>query len=266
MSKKNRKKKKAGIWSTIIIIVAVVIIVFSLSKLIPILSDYKQADQTYDQLKNEYITESEFDDTDEEWWAEAVQIDFENLKQINPDVIGWIRFDNVEEIPIDYPIMYSGDNDTYLRTDLYGEEHTAGSIFLEAANVPDFSGYHNIIYGHNMKNGSMFGTLKQYKRDEGLYDTNSFFTIYTEDAAYRYQIFSYEDVSENSEIYTVGYAPDESYQKLIDRMVSGSIRDTGITPDKEEKIVTLSTCSTSGDHYRFVVHALCVDEKIYSDR
>lgn len=263
MSKKSRKKKKAGIWCTVIIIVAVAIIVFSLIKLIPILLDYKQADQTYDQLKNEYITESDFADTDEEWWAEAVQIDFDNLKQINPDVIGWIRFDNVDEIPINYPIMYSGDNDTYLRTDMYGEEHTAGSIFLEGANAPDFSDYYNIIYGHNMKNGSMFGTLKQYKRDEGLYDVNAFFTIYTENAAYRYQIFSFEDVPEDSEIYTVGYIPDERYQDFIDRMVSDSIKKTGIEPDKENKVVTLSTCSTSGEHYRFVVHAVCVDWKLY---
>lgn len=196
-------------------------------------------------------------------WA-SVSIDFDALKQVNPDVIGWIRFDDTSAVTVDYPILYAADNDTYLRTDLYGESHTAGSIFLEAANTPDFSDYYNIIYGHNMRNGTMFGTLKQYRRDESFYDANAYFTIYTEDAAYRYQIFAYEVVTDDSEIYTVGYQPDEAYQELIDLMCSLSLRDTGIVPAVTDRIVTLSTCTSVNDNERFVVHAVCVDQKEYN--
>lgn len=266
-SNKKKSKRGGGAVSTIIIIAAIAVMIFALYKLVPILLDYKQADDTYKNLQNEVVTEADDNDTGSEDttedlpdWAK-VTIDFESLKEINPDVIGWIRFDDPEALPIDYPILYSGDNDTYLRHDLYGENHTAGSIFMEALNTPDFSDYHTIIYGHNMKNGSMFGSLKQYKRDETLYDSNPFFTLYTEQTTYRYQIFAYSDVSEDSEIYTIGYSPDEAYQNLINLMISNSIRNTGIVPTPEDHIITLSTCSSSGDNIRFVVHAVCVDQR-----
>ena len=85
------------------------------------------------------------------------------MKAENPDVIGWIRFDNQDELGINYPILYSGDNQKYLRTDLHGNSHIAGCIFLEGLNKSDFSDYYNIIYGHNMNDGSMFGSLKKYR-------------------------------------------------------------------------------------------------------
>ncbi|MCD8216929.1 MAG: class B sortase, partial [Clostridiales bacterium] len=195
-------------------------------------------------------------------WA-AVRIDFDSLKAINADVIGWLRFDDTESVPVDYPILYGETNDIYLHTNLYGESYSAGSIFLEAANSPDFSDYYNIIYGHNMKNGSMFGSLKKYRREVDFYESNPYFTIYTETTAYRYQIFSYEEVKDDSEIYTVGYAPDEIYQSLIDTMVAGSMENTGITPDCNDRIVTLSTCTSTGDNYRFVLHAVLVDQAEY---
>ncbi|MCD7982505.1 MAG: class B sortase [Clostridiales bacterium] len=269
-SPKKKKRKKGGRAVTVIVlVVAVVVIVFSLSRLLPILSDYHQSEQSYQDLAEQYVDRGDDSDTEEdgdgygdgdEAWASVV-IDFDALKQINPDVIGWIRFDDTTAVAVDYPILYAGDNDTYLRTDLYGASHTAGSIFLEAANTPDFSDYHNIIYGHNMRNGTMFGTLKQYRRDEDFYESNQYFTIYTESAAYRYRIFAYEVVTDDSAIYTVGYEPDDAYQELIDLMLSLSLRDTGIVPDITDRIVTLSTCTSVRDDERFVVHAVCVDQR-----
>lgn len=260
-TKKNKKSGRAA--NTVILIIAIVVMAFALYKLIPILIDYKQADDNYAELVQDYVDTGDITGDVEEGydWA-GVQIDFDSLKAINPDVVGWIRFDDTDAVNVDYPILHADDNDTYLHKDLLGEEHSAGSIFLEAANSPDFSDYYNIIYGHNMKNGSMFGTLKKYNRDENFYDANQYFTIYTEQGAYRYQIFSYENVADDSEIYTVGYAPDEQYQALIDTMVSGSMKDTGITPTNENRIVTLSTCSSS-DTIRFVVHGVCIDQKLY---
>ncbi len=64
-------------------------------------------------------------------------------------------------------------------------------------------------------------------------------------------------------IYTVGYQPDEDYQDLIDTMISGYMYDTGITPDRDDRIVTLTTCTSTGDHYRFVLHAVLVDQVEY---
>ena len=109
-----------------------------------------------------------------DWWATDVKVEFDKMKAENPDVIGWIRFDNQDELGINYPILYSGDNQKYLRTDLHGNSHIAECIFLEGLNKSDFSDYYNIIYGHNMNDGSMFGSLKKYK-EEGFWKKNQYF-------------------------------------------------------------------------------------------
>ena len=112
--------------------------------------------------------------------------------------------------------MYSGDNEKYLRKDIHGNEHIAGSTFLEGLNQSDFSDLYNIIYGHNMNNGSMFGSLKKYK-DEGFWKKNQYFTVYTESTAYRYQIFSYEDAVVGGNVYKVGYQPGKNTRRLLTR-------------------------------------------------
>ena len=88
--------------------------------------------------------------------------------------MAWLRFDNYNDVHISYPVLYSGDDETYLRSDIYGNYHIAGCIFLEGMNQPDFSDYHSIIYGHNMRNTTMFGDLKRYKNDEGFYENNQY--------------------------------------------------------------------------------------------
>ena len=111
-----------------------------------------------------------------------------------------------------------------------------------------------------MKNLSMFGKLKYYNRDENYYDSHQYFQILVDGKKYRYQIFSYETVSDDSDEYTVGFEPDETFGKFVQRMAASSMKDTGIFPTKDDKVVTLSTCSTSGETYRFVVHGVRVDE------
>ncbi len=270
--KTARRRRRGNIITLVILLAAVVVLIIALWRLIPIFMDYRQSDEVYQDLQGEVVDlgsdeyELPAESVDEPWndydWA-SVTIDFDALWAINSDVVGWIRFDNTEAVNVDYPIMYSSDNDTYLRTDLYGDYHTSGSIFLEAANSPDMSDLYNIIYGHNMRNGTMFGTLRKYRDNEGFYAENPYFTIYTPRGAYRYQIFGYADVSDDSDIYMVGFGPDEAYQQLIYRMISGSLYNTGVVPTVNDRIVTLSTCTAAGDDYRFVVYGVCVDELLY---
>lgn len=265
-TQENRKKGRERKLTTVLLIAAVAVMVFALARLIPIIMDYRNSEDAYMDLAGDIVdagTDEEETEAEEETdWSDVV-IDFSSLKEINSDVVGWIRFDDTTALPIDYPILHGETDNTYLRTNLYGESHTAGSIFLESANSPDFSDLYNIIYGHNMRNNTMFGSLKQYKRDEDFYDENPFFTIYTEEGAYRYQIFTYEEIKDDSSFYSVGYAADDAYQDLIDEIVAGSMRDTGITPTAGDRIVMLSTCTSTGDDYRFVVFGVCTDQVIY---
>ena len=245
-------------------------IVGALALLIPALLDYKNSNDTYKDLNESFVKvgESEeeiraditLDRINPNWWYEDVKIDLAGIQQVNSDVVGWIRFDNIEILS--YPILYSGDDEKYLRTDIYGNQTTAGCIFLEGANTSDFNNSHTIIYGHNMRNLSMFGSLKKYK-EEGFYQDNQYFTIYTNDYAYRYQIFSFRDVPETSSVYAIGYGNNDAFQSFINEMIRTSYENTKVTPTKDDKIITLSTCSTTGN--RFVVHAVRVKEHSLSE-
>lgn len=181
---------------------------------------------------------------------QSILAGIQKLHEENPEVIGWIKFDNMD---ISYPVMQAKDNDYYLDHTYSGEENSAGSIFMEASNLPDFEDYHTIIYGHNMKNGSMFGSLKNYKTKDH-YKGNEYFTVYTLDSVYRYQIFAYYDISMYGDVYNNQFGPDDYFQMFIDNMVKRSYYDTGVRPVKTDKIITLSTCSTTGN--RFVVNAV----------
>lgn len=177
------------------------------------------------------------------------------LHEENPNVIGWIKFDNLE---LSYPIMQGEDNDYYLNHTFSGEENAAGSIFMEAANTSDFNDSHTILYGHNMKNQSMFGVLKSYKTED-FYPGNEYFTIYTLDSVYRYEIFAYYDISMYGEIYQIKFGTEAEFQQILDNMCRRSYYDTKIKPESTDKVMTLSTCSTKGN--RFVINARRMSEK-----
>jgi sortase B len=200
----------------------------------------ESADNTSEEAEDEY-----------DWASESVWPDIAGLKEVNSEVIGWVRFDG--ETYIDYPIMYTGEDNKYLHTDIYGNESKSGCIFLEGSNSPDLSDYHSILYGHNMKNLSMFGNLKKYKTED-YYEDHQYFTIYLENTAYRYRIFAYYDIDENDSVYTVGFGPNDEYKEFIDTMYRRAYYDTGVTATEQDKVVTLSTCSTTGK--RFVVHGV----------
>ena len=93
-------------------------------------------------------------------WYHDIDVDLKGLREINPDIGGWIYFENEKDIS--YPLLYSGD-DHYLHYNYFDEEEAAGSIFIDAVNNPALSDVHTLIYGHNMRNLTMFGKLKYYK-------------------------------------------------------------------------------------------------------
>ena len=132
-------------------------------------TDKTAAEKNGSTITTENVTEPTTEDSREEkkdWWFTDVTVAFDELKKENEEIIGWLRFDDAEDLHISYPVLYSGDDEKYLRSDIYGEEHIAGSIFLEGKNKPDFSDYYAVIYGHNMRDGSMFGDLDLYKETD----------------------------------------------------------------------------------------------------
>jgi len=248
--KTENKKQNTKVNPKIFLALGLVIIVGSMSGFLYIFMDYQSSNSLYSELNSSYININE--QVSDDSWDSMIDVDFESLQQINPDVVAWIY---VEGTDISYPILYSGDDETYLRTTMEGESAKAGSIFLEGYNYPDFKDSHSIIYGHNMRNLSMFGTLKYYKSEEGYLDEHRYFQIITPDSKMRYEIFSYFDTEAASWVYAVPYSDCEEFDDYISELLRHSyeVVDTEEVTSAD-RVVTLSTCSTSG--MRFTVHGV----------
>ena len=239
----------------ILLVCGIVIIVGALVGFVVIYGDYNSSNNLYDSLNDNFVTVQ--NNISEDAWEDMVAVDFEELKSVNQDVVGWIY---VEGTDISYPIMYSGDDETYLRTTINKEHATAGSIFLEGYNLPDFSDSHSIVYGHNMRNLSMFGSLKYYKADEDYYDSHRYFQIITPTEKMRFEIFSYFDTEPASWVYTVPYEDNDEFKDYIDELIRHSyIKLDNYEINSSDRIVTLSTCS--GSEMRFTIHGKLVDSQ-----
>ena len=267
----------------ILMIAGGVIVVIALLGLIYTIRQYSKSDRIYQDAQKKFVvilpeeddidassqkndvnenkeTSTEPDnggkETDDREWYELANVDLEGLQAEYPDVAGWILFENED---ISYPVVYSGDNETYIRTMYTGKKAEAGSIFMDGESTPDFSDPHTLIYGHNMKNLSMFGRLKYYKTEKDYYENHKYFQIFTGDKIYRYEIYAYCDIPADSMIYSVYGSDSEQLLPLIREIKQKSYQDTGVAVSAGDHIITLSTCTEDGDK-RMIVSAVRVDE------
>ena len=172
------------------------------------------------------------------------------------EAVGWIRF---EDDLISYPIMQAEDNSKYTIKDADGNDSETGAIFLDYRSSADFTDSNTIIYGHNMRDRSMFGALKNYKEDLGFLDEHKYFQIITPEGSGRYMLFAFMDVPKNSYIYDVCGDNTSRMREFLDTIEYKTYIDTGIEPTVDDKIITLSTCTQKDDLF-FVMFAVKVDE------
>ena len=180
--------------------------------------------------------------------AAPIQVDFEALHQQNPDIIAWIYS---PDTPINYPVVQSEDNSYYLRRLIDGTRNTAGTIFADFRNAPDLTDRNTLVYGHNMKNNTMFGTLSEYRK-QSYYEDHSTLWLLTPDAAYKLEPLSGFVTRADSDSYTL-FETQEELRSYLDEAVSQSGFQTDVDLDTVERIVTLSTCTYQGDDKRFIL-------------
>lgn len=180
------------------------------------------------------------------------QLDIRALQDVNREVIGWIYIPNTQ---VNYPIMHTVDNDTYLHTTWDGKDNVHGSIFLETRCSSKLKDFNTIIYGHNMLDGSMFAGLHLY-RDYYYYQLHPYIYIATNDAIYRYAIFSSYEAGIRTDTYRLRFTSKEKEQALA-HYINSSVWETELTPTTEDLILTLSTCTGRGTYEsRWVVQAV----------
>ena len=254
---RGRRKKKGGsnIVSNIILVIAIVVFAVSAYKLYGIFSEYNKGDKEYQKIQDLVINTEKKDDTKEETFS----VDFEKLLEMNSDVVGWIRFDEPSEI--NYPVVQGRDNEEYLKRTFEANTNKLGTLFVDVNNPGDFSGRNTFIYGHNMKNGSMFAQLLKYK-DDSFYKEHPYFYIYTPDGKVRtYEIFSAGVVKDTSDSYIMDYEDDAAFQTYIDYIKQQSAYPTSAEVTTASKIVSLSTCTNVRDDERFLVHGVMIKEE-----
>lgn len=266
----------------IVLIVAAGVLVLSCYKLYSIYAEYKEGEEEYKELVDDVISEeivqkpgegnqgeSESEDSPEGGSTEQIEpevifrVDFKKLFSINKETVGWIRFKNPSIIS--YPIVHTSNNDKYLKTTFEGKKNSAGAIFMDSINQGDFSDRNTFIYGHNMKNGTMFGQLRKYKT-KAFYQENPYFYLYTPDGKeHKYQIFSVTIVEDSSDSYKRTYASDEDFEAYLKRIQKRSRYNTGVEVNKDSKIISLSTCTNVTPTQRLLIHAVKIEEKVVGE-
>ena len=179
-------------------------------------------------------------------------IDLNALREVNPDVIGWIRIPNSK---INYPLMQGEDNTFYLEHTWEGNKNPYGSIFLESRNSPDMTDFNTIIYGHNMLNGSMFGGLSSFGY-QWYFNWNKYVYILTDAGIFRYEIFSSYAAEVDSATYGLSFYQWETRENFISMALENSQIKSDVVPEPTDRIITLSTCTGVGYESRRVVHAV----------
>lgn len=263
--RENKAKVLLGL-STAVILVSCIVLASTVLQYHKAESLYSDADVTYvetseDEEVDEYVEEIKELAGEEpkfDWW-DCAQVNLKELKAEYPEVVGWIYFENEN---ISYPIMYSGDNAKYLKTAYTGEKAKAGAIFIDGESTPDFTDPHSLIYGHNMRDLSMFGRLRYYMTTPDYYQDHQYFQIFTEDKVYRYQIFAYEEVADNHDVFWVFGKEPTGYYKMLKEIEQGSYCNSGIITNESDHVITLATC-TDKDNERLIVSAVRTDEYDY---
>lgn len=265
---------------TCIMLIALAVLCYSAYRIYLIQKGYSDGDALYQKVQEQavQITMSEVaeeDSVDTEPAKESkkekektdkkkenisfpkANIDFAYLKKINPDICGWIY---LEDSVIHYPVVQGSDNETYLKQAYDKSSSYFGSIFMDMRNDNDFTNQNTIIYGHNMKNGSMFGTLKRYQEEE-FYQKHKYFYIFTEDKMYRYRVCAVYTTTADSDVYTMAYDTKEDWLAYEQSILDRSCVDTGVSLGEKDRIITLSTCHGVHTDNRFVVQAKLEAEK-----
>lgn len=249
------------------ILVLLAVVIFSGYKLImAVISDHRaQAEHqrlleavVMEEARQDAVVDIGLDSDDREpesAWPQypPLSIDMGQLNEMNGDFRGWFYFPAVE---VSYPIVQGEDNEYYLKHSFEGEKSNSGCVFMDCGAASDWSDRNTFVFGHNMRDGSMFGTFRKLVDDPSLLDANPRFYIYTEEAVYTYEIFSYYMTKSSSNRYMV-FTSDENYDIYTQWAVENSNYAFDVDLSERANIVSLSTCyGSAGTSRRVLIHGV----------
>lgn len=257
----ERKKKIFNIIRKIVLVAAAAVFIFAAYNLITIFLEYKEGTDIYNAIEHDVLDDDTtttvvINDSDH-----AVEIPFkydhEALLSINPQGVGYLY---IPSIGLRLPMVHPDDNDFYLTHTFNKSYNGNGCLFIDCNIDEGLSASQVIIYGHNMRNGSMFGLLPRYN-NYSFWNSggNSTFYIYTGNVLKEYKIFSAYVSAPISDTYTYNFPTLEYMRTYAASMKEKSLYDTGVDVSNATQIITLSTCTADGEN-RFIVHGVYVGE------
>lgn len=224
----------------------------------------EETEQILEAVVPEAETETETEIVDTTLYCEPVY-DFDELHQQNEDIYAWIT---APETQVDYPVLQSAEDNYYLNRNLDHSSGYPGCVYTNKCNAKDFSDYITVLYGHNMKNGSMFGSIHKFEKEE-FFDANREIVVYTEEKRLTYDI--YASVKFSDVYIPAAYDPltttgRDNFVKDVQDFVAGSdvshIRED-VEIGEEDKLIVLSTCVNGERPKRYLVVGKLVEEAFY---
>lgn len=211
---------------------------------------YQDSLDYYEELREEVAKPSKKKD---KW----LDLDWKKLKK--KGIVAWVTACNGK---ISYPVCYKkGDNSYFLHRTPEGEYSFPGSIFLNGYNKKDLSDKNVILYGHNMRNGSMFAKIHKYS-DASYYKNHKYFYIYTPKGRYKYKIYQVHSVQDGSTIYYTEFYNDKEFKGWLSKWGSSAEQKFGKQANYKDRLGMLSTCTSHGKK-RFLIQGYALEFETY---
>ena len=249
------KKTIRNLILNIVLAVFLIAFIYSVWQIWLIQDSYKQEQNIHDQVLEFRPEESPKEQNPDVTPESSIIVNpsiADAQENINKDIVGWITIPNTK---IDYPYVQTEDNSYYLNKDINKNDQKAGTLFVDFRCSKDFSSFNTIIYGHHMKNDSMFGTLKKF-RNKTFFDTNKTGKIYIQTQTYIFEIFAYIVVDATDlMIYNTIYAREDKVKEYLEYVEDKAthFRDIGVKGG--DSIITLSTCGYDYKDARLILLA-----------
>lgn len=188
---------------------------------------------------------------------ETPAVDLAALREVNPEVVGWIEIPGTE---VSYPVVQAVDNDFYLTHTWKLESSSVGAIFLDCRSDAGFSDFNTLIYGHRMRDGSMFGCLKDYKT-QSYYEQAPTVFLTDDSGTHQYDIFAAYQAKTDAALYIPGADNQSLAEDILQFAAEHNVLDTGLSPAADDRILTLVTCTGNGYSARWIVQAVLTEEE-----
>ena len=246
---KKRKRKAGNILYYVLMAVLLGVFFYSAYMLFSEMKSYADDKKAYDELEQyiEVVDEGALEEEIPEEQRVPV-IDFESLKEINSDCIGWIY---IPDTNISYPVVQTTNNDYYLKRLFDKTYGISGTVFMDTRNSEELTDRHTILYGHHMKNGTMFADAESYK-DQIYADEHPTGMYITPEKVYDIEFFAGYLTDAYNDSWTLDFT-DAEFESWIQKSKQRSHFYSNVTPELDDRIITLSTCSYDITDGRFVL-------------